>query len=584
MSAEKNLFNIKTNPTKLVVVESLTRDIDPYSAIFELIDNSIDAAHGIVTNDSKNVLKNNLPKSYKGVEISLSISGEKIIIQDNCTGISIEKFKSIALRFGKDTAHENGIGAFGVGLNRALFKLGRYFSIQTDTGSEASILDLDVDQYIEDEEWDIQGTVTQTTNQSFTKIDITKLPDEISGEFGDPDNITNLAKQIGLRYGRLIAKDLTIKLNDEETEDKLPKIRKDSKFKEKSLSYTDDNIEIQLTYGQHDLHRFAKEPGSSKNNGKYTDEYGWTILCNDRAILISELTEKTGWDVQKHSEHYGLAGVIEFSSKSPSKLPWNTLKNDVDLNTLVYQGALKKLRVCSAKWRSFVIKAKKQDFWSGDQSASASVSAAQGGADGQDTPTVQGGASSQGIPAGQVDVNTHAGSNKTNSSSADKEDHNQSTKILPSDINVQHCRDKLLALVNEAKGLDLEVFPYAGMGLLRNLFTLAGLVYFTRKGRLQIVKNFSITQRNKKRTTPLTEKEEKKVTPSTDEIVAYIEQHPESLGSDMGPFLQQSVKQFAKFKKILNGTVHQPFQTVSKFEAISIKDTVLPIFRHFIED
>ena len=73
---------------------------------------------------------------FAGFTISLTLNGTGFKIEDNCGGIPVDALRDMVLRFGKASDHAMGIGVFGVGLNRALFKLGKVSHLKTDTGSE----------------------------------------------------------------------------------------------------------------------------------------------------------------------------------------------------------------------------------------------------------------------------------------------------------------------------------------------------------------------------------------------------------------------------------------------------------------
>ena len=89
-----------------------------------------------------------LPESYEGFEIDLVFSSEGLKVTDNCGGISVDNLRSMVLRFGKRSMHDMGIGVFGVGLNRALFKLGRISHLKTDTGTQRAELVLETAKYL----------------------------------------------------------------------------------------------------------------------------------------------------------------------------------------------------------------------------------------------------------------------------------------------------------------------------------------------------------------------------------------------------------------------------------------------------
>ena len=133
-------FSIDTSPSKAMVVDSLIRDISTEAAIFDLIDNSIDAARNMIFARGGADQIDVLPNSYEGFEIALSFSGDGCSIEDNCGGIGVENLKTMVLRLGQRSSHLMGIGIFGLGLNRALFKMGRTAHLKTDTGSQRAEL------------------------------------------------------------------------------------------------------------------------------------------------------------------------------------------------------------------------------------------------------------------------------------------------------------------------------------------------------------------------------------------------------------------------------------------------------------
>jgi len=123
MARSTKEFQVDTSPTKEVVVDSITRDATDEECIFDLIDNAIDAARNLIFSNISPKLRNELPSGYEGYEIKLTLDNGSLKIVDNCGGIPIEALKKGALRFGEQSDQAMGIGAFGVGLNRALFRL-----------------------------------------------------------------------------------------------------------------------------------------------------------------------------------------------------------------------------------------------------------------------------------------------------------------------------------------------------------------------------------------------------------------------------------------------------------------------------
>lgn len=107
---------IDGNPTKKFFIEMITRDISIEDAIIDLLDNSIDGA--------TQINKESLENYY----INIKIDGNGLLIEDNCGGFSLERAQKYAFRFGRPEdapTMENSVGRFGIGMKRALFKMGK---------------------------------------------------------------------------------------------------------------------------------------------------------------------------------------------------------------------------------------------------------------------------------------------------------------------------------------------------------------------------------------------------------------------------------------------------------------------------
>ena len=168
MSKKGKPFSVDTRPTKEAVVDSLTRDISVDACLFDLIDNSVDAARDSIFARGKKHPIDGLPNSYAGYKISLSFAGSGFSIRDKCGGITVERLKELVLRFGKRSSHHMGIGIFGLGLNRALFKLGRVSHLKTDTASQRAELVLNTEEYLKSDDWSLPAEEFQSSGQAGT--------------------------------------------------------------------------------------------------------------------------------------------------------------------------------------------------------------------------------------------------------------------------------------------------------------------------------------------------------------------------------------------------------------------------------
>jgi hypothetical protein len=558
-------FKVDTSPTKEVVVSSLTRDASVDACIFDLIDNAIDAARNATFHINHADDSHILLESYAGYTIKLNISGSELSIEDDCGGIPVSRLSESVLRFGQPSEQHMGIGVFGVGLNRALFKIGKVSTIDTDTGAQRAIVELNSDKYLERQtDWNLDGSELPSRGNHGTTITIKELTSEISQDFADPERQKSLRAEVGRRYGRFIAKGLVLKVNGVAAESHAIPYRVGGPFDDEYKIYKAKNgVSVHIRYGEHQAHRFKKEGDySAATNAALTSEYGWTVYCNDRAILISNTEWATGWD-NFHTEFYGFIGEVSFVGADPGSLPWNTTKTDVDLNNPTYRQALDDMRRFNAKWRSFADQRKRDPAPKLTPIPPPTP-----------TPTPKSPASPPRL-AGNPPPKKPAPAPR-------KPDHNSTQEILPADLSEGLCQDKLLALVHEGKDFNLLQFSYSGLGLMRMLVEVSTRFFAQRHGFADELQTFAITKREAGLGRKLTADQKRLLTPSFDEVVAFMEAKPELWGTKAGA-LKVSVGRAKGHQQTMNGALHNTWQTINRSEAFRIRDDLLPLLRHLIE-
>ena len=79
-----------------------------------------------------------------------------------------------------------------------------------------------------------------------------------------------------------------------------------------------------------------------------TVDAGWTILCNDRAVVYCDRSELTGWGEARvpryHTQFIAISGIVEFKSEDPRKLPTTTTKRGIDASDPLYLQVKNKMR------------------------------------------------------------------------------------------------------------------------------------------------------------------------------------------------------------------------------------------------
>lgn len=322
---------VHSGPTKEFFISMITRDISLTDAIIELIDNSIDG------------LKRQNIDNYKGFYIDIEL-GYYFKISDNCGGIDINNARNYAFKFGRPELTEQNInkfettGTFGIGMKRALFKMGSCFSIESTSSNSWFKLDIDVASWAKDDNnWDFKFTdyteeIANNKSECGTQITVTNLYDNIISNFKYNPYINELINKVRKRASYEINNNLVISVNGVKIESDFIKIIKDSLIKPYKYEFKDNDINVIIIAG------LAPETKPA--------EAGWFIYCNNREIVEADKTSLTTWkdrddveSVKYHNDYASFRGFVFFNSSSPELLPWNTSKTGIDTSARIYQAA-----------------------------------------------------------------------------------------------------------------------------------------------------------------------------------------------------------------------------------------------------
>jgi len=357
---------VDASPTKDFFIYMLTRDIDIRPAIVELIDNAIDGA--------KKIRINNM---YEGLKIQLILNTDEFIIEDNCGGIDIETATKYAFKFGRSASREKDYsayftGIFGIGMKRALFKLGKEFTVISTTKTEHFQMDVNVDEWIKSKDWNFKiHDVGRKMNNDVcgTKIIVKRLNNDIALNFDNEYFINTLIDYIQ-KYRNVESENgLSIIVNNytiDYGKEKLIELEDIQPYKNKII---DEQGNITIVAG-------ITKRGEPK-------KAGWYVYCNGRLVLYADKSSLTGWGDGNREYHPSLAefrGYVYFESKDLLLLPWNTTKTGVDTSNRMYIIAREKMNeamtqvfkvisetknkydVTSLDQLSFVVKAKEMQL------------------------------------------------------------------------------------------------------------------------------------------------------------------------------------------------------------------------------
>jgi hypothetical protein len=350
------------DPTKDFFVYTITKDVSIEDCILDLLDNSLDGSRRLVATEEHSV------ESFSGYKAEIAIDANKFKISDNCGGMSISQAIDYAFHFGRRSdapVDDNfSIGLYGIGMKRAIFKLGNLISIYSSTATEAFRALINVKDWIgkPDDDWDFDLEDAQKLVPAGTVIEVTDLHKNVSDALEPASFKNRLARIIGRDYFRFIDKGFEVKLNGISVPSYAFTIRQSEDFKPARIKYTDGDVEVEIISGMAGSPPDDLDPNEALAE---TDYYGWFVLCNDRVVLASDKTAKSIWGHDGfpvwHFQYNGFVGFVSFNSRNSKKLPWTTTKRDIDQTNEVYRRAIVKMKEMTRPWLKYTAE-RRQDI------------------------------------------------------------------------------------------------------------------------------------------------------------------------------------------------------------------------------
>ncbi len=334
-------------PRKHFFLEMFTRDISLEDCILDLIDNAID---GLVRTRDIDISASLLQQSEHAnaeaenndlARIEVSYSETHFTIKDNCGGITRKHALKEVFNFGHGPDAIAGVlGVYGIGLKRAIFKIGNRFEMRSKTEDEGFEVDLNVRKWSEKDDamadWKIPVSFINGADEedAGTEIRIRDLRPEVIMRLKDGVLAQRLRSIISHTYGLFIGRYVVITLNGIDVEPfQIPLGASDDVDPAHDV-FKDGAVEVEL---------FASV--ATRKDGSWKGEAaGWYVLCNGRIVVSADKSELTGWGVggfpQFHSGKFrGFVGVAFFRSSEALALPWTTTKRGLNRESPVFQAA-----------------------------------------------------------------------------------------------------------------------------------------------------------------------------------------------------------------------------------------------------
>ena len=359
--------------TRAFFVDMLVRDIGVDGAVFDLIDNAVDAAYSNTTSGG----------GLAGFRIAVSLTAESFEVHDNCGGIDPAIAMNYAFRFGRaaDYSPRTQIGEFGIGMKRAVFRLGKRFHIDSSTTEERFTIDVDVEQWREQEgDWTFPMIIAdQPAAESGTTVVVNDLHAGVKELFLRQAYADGILREVADRYNEAIKRELEIMVNDVPADVRLHEVLSGGGISPlnhtEELTSDDQPVELQIVAGI----------GPDR---RPVTESGWNVYCNGRLVVKTDRTDLTGWGTDDpesgtgtpawHPQYARFRGFVYFRSQYPGALPWTTTKTEIDEHSEVYRHALGKMRSAIRSFSRFTneLKQEREEFDQGDGQTPQSIASA----------------------------------------------------------------------------------------------------------------------------------------------------------------------------------------------------------------
>ncbi len=345
---------INASPVKSFFVSMLTRDIKLEDAILDLLDNCVD---GILRTKGRRQSR----KPYQGFSAEINFKRNSFMISDNCGGIPWN-LHDYAFRMGRadgsPAVPPGGVGVYGIGMKRAIFKMGKHSCISTQNGDHQYEVEIKPEWISSEQDWRIPvKRAKKKMNEDGTTIEVGNLYPGIADLFSKDAAAfkAELERMVSTHYAFIIDKGFEVKINGFAVKPRPTRIVFSKKTHGKRVTpfiykaKTDDGVDVFLSVGFTRPIPTQEEVMDAQDETRYSSiDAGWTIVCNDRAVVYCDRSELTGWGEASipryHTQFIAISGIVEFKSDNASKLPTTTTKRGIDASSPLFLQIKNKMR------------------------------------------------------------------------------------------------------------------------------------------------------------------------------------------------------------------------------------------------
>lgn len=250
------------------------------------------------------------------------------------------------------------IGVYGIGMKRAIFKLGKSIAIRSTykkgRAQESFSVPIDVDEWLtrkDEKDWDFKIFSADALPEPGVQIAVSELNADTKASFGDPGFEKHLRRMLSRDYTLHLHHGLHLALNKKPVIGWPIELRESEQFEPIRLSYEDEaGVHVEILAGMASPPPETNDADDAEND----DPYGWYVACNGRIVLGADKTSVSGWGTDGwqvwHGQYNGFIGMVFFTSADAEALPLTTTKRSVDTLSGVYRRAQSRMRAAAQQW------------------------------------------------------------------------------------------------------------------------------------------------------------------------------------------------------------------------------------------
>ena len=387
------------NASRAFFVQMLTRDIALEDCVLDLLDNSVDGAWRSLGHAAPSLQDQGIDLSPYSIKITANES--LFSLEDNCGGMTQERAEKYAFTFGRmlaeddleeegekngepgddseETAEPDGvdaegdeasgeaeyrIGVYGIGMKRAIFKIGGSIDIKSTyteaVGRKAFRVPIDVPTWMRDPDTDWRFAIFEAAPdpEDGIRIEVTGLNRQTVAAFGSEAFMQNLRRVIERDYSLHLSRGLRVSLNGVSLEPWQITMLEGGDFAPVNRSWDvaleGGTVHVELLAGAGAAPPDDEAPDESD---KGEQRFGWYVACNGRIVLAGDKTALSVWGADDfpiwHRQYRGFLGLVLFTSENTELLPLTTTKRSVDVSSEVFRQSKPAMREATRAWINY---------------------------------------------------------------------------------------------------------------------------------------------------------------------------------------------------------------------------------------